>query len=38
MFCKGFYVSLLLHNIGNAINDFMFSLNLSVVDEKANIL
>ena len=33
-----FYVSVLLDNIGNAKNDFMLSLNLSRVDEKANIL
>ena len=35
---SGCYVSLLLHNIRNAKNDFMFSLNLSSVDEQANIL
>ena len=35
---SGLYESLLLHNIGNAKNDFMFSLNLCGVDEKANVL
>ena len=35
---SGIYIYLLLHNIGNDKNDFMFSLNLFRVDEKANIL
>ena len=32
---SGVYVSSLLHNIGNAKNDFMFTLNLFGVNEKA---
>ena len=35
---SGFYVSLLMHNIVNARNNFMFALNLSGDDEKSNIL